>query len=308
MTLALVLTLVFSLLTSLTNAASATLQWDAATKAPPEEARGLRLAVYLVRRPEYLGAIGALTLSFLFQAAALHEGELALVQPLLVLELPFTLMLSALWLGLGIDRRELLGTAAICVGLGAFLGLGRPHGGRNVVPIGTWAITGIVVVGVLGGLVLAARRGGSLRRTVLFALASGVAYSVTALLVKATTERFSGGIVHLLAGWAPYAMIAAGVLSVLLQQQALHAGPLAVAKPATTIINPIVSIALAVFVFQESLDGGAVVAAEVLGMLVLVAGVLELSRSPLVTGQRRDDQRHEPRLSTGRRSSSPGTG
>lgn len=299
--MALALTLIFSLLTAVTNAASATIQWDAAKKAPPEEAKGLRLALYLARRPEYLAAIGALTLSFLFQAAALHEGELAVVQPLLVTELPFTLFLSAAWLGLGLDRRELLGAAAICVGLGVLLGVGQPHGGRLSVPPETWAVTGAAVAAALIGLVLGARRGGSLRRTTLFALASGIGYSITAVLVKATTDRASGGIVHLLTGWEPYAMIIAGMLSVLLQQQALRAGALAVAKPVTTIVNPVVSVVLAIVVFDESLRGGGLVAVEVLAMLVLVGGILELSRSPLVTGQRRDDQRHEGRLAGGRR-------
>ena len=142
---------------------------------------------------------------------------------------------------------------------------------------------------------------GSLRRTTLFALASGIGYSVTAVLVKATTDRVNGGIVHLLTGWEPYAMIIAGMLSVLLQQQALRAGALAVAKPVTTIVNPVVSVVLAIVVFDESLRGGGLVAVEVLAMLVLVGGILELSRSPLVTGQRRDDQRHEGRLAGGRR-------
>lgn len=304
--MALILALVFSLATAFTNAASATLQWDAATNTTPEESKGLRLVATLIRRPEYLAAIGALTLSFLLQAAALHEGEVALVQPLLVTELPFTLLLSSWWLGLGLERRELIGTAAICAGLGLFLGAGHPHGGTTSVSAVTWAVAIGAVVVVMGALVLAAGRGHTIRRTLAFSLASGLAYSLTAILVKATTEEVRHGIVSLLTSWAPYAMIAAGVGAVLLQQKALEAGELAVAKPATTIINPIASIILAIAVFDETLRSSGWVALELVGLLVLVAGVLETARSPLVTGHTCTDSRHQARLSKARKQHGPG--
>lgn len=302
-----VLALVFSLLTALTNAASATLQWDAAAKTPAEEARGLRLAASLVRRPEYLAAVGALTLSFLLQAAALHEGEVALVQPLLVTELPFTLFLSSWWLGLGLERREIIGAAGICAGLGLLLGGGHPHGGHATASPFTWAVAVGAVAVLMLGMVLAAGRQRSLRRTILFALSSGLAYSLTAILVKATTEEVRHGIGHLVSTWEPYGMIAAGVGAVLLQQKSLQAGTLAAAKPATTIINPLASIILAVAVFGERLRGSWYVVLEAGGILLLVGGILETARSPLVTGHRREEPRHEPRLAAARRrTQSPG--
>jgi drug/metabolite transporter (DMT)-like permease len=298
-----ILAVVFSLLTAVTNAASATLQWNTATKAPPEEAKGLHLAAYLVRQPQYLAAIATLTLSFLLQAAALHEGDVSFVQPLLVTELPFTLFMSALWLGTGLDRRELLGSAAICMGLGLFLGVGSPQGGRAAVPAGAWLVAAVAVAAVMGILVLIAHTGDSMRKTVAYALASGIAYAMTAVLVKGTTSRISGGIGHLLAGWEPYAMVLTGVMAVLLQQQSLHAGPLAAAKPATTVINPIASVILGVTVFQNSLGGGLQVVAEVFGGAILVAGIVELARSPLVTGHRHENPRHHDRLASGKRRS-----
>jgi drug/metabolite transporter (DMT)-like permease len=280
-----ILTLVFALATALTNAASATIQWNAASQVPPHQARGLRLASYLLRQPRYLAALGTLTLSFLLQAAALHEGDVVFVQPLLVTELPFTLVLAAMWLGAGLDRREILGSVAICGGLGVLLGVGAPHGGRADVPDSTWLLTAAGAAAVLVVLGVVARTPHTVRQSVLYAIASGVAYAMTAVLVKATTSLVSGGLGHLFTSWQPYAMVVGGVVAVLYQQRALHAGPLAAAKPATTIATPIASIALGIGVFQEAFRGGSYVAVETVGGLLLVAGVLELARSPLVTGR-----------------------
>jgi drug/metabolite transporter (DMT)-like permease len=293
----LILAIVFAFGTAMTNAASATLQWHAASTAPEQRARGWKLAVYLLHRPEYLAAIGALTLSFLLQAAALHEGAVVLVQPLLVTELPFTLVLSAIWLGLRTDRRELLGIGSTCAGLAILLGVGQPHGGRSSATATTWLLAGVVTAGVIVALVLAGRGRPQLRKSVPFALASGLAFSITALLVKATTARLRYGIGQVFTSWPVYAMVLAGVLAVLLQQHAMRAGSLAAAKTATTVINPVASILLGVTVFGETFTGGFLVAVEALGALIMVAGIIELGRSPLVTGQRQADPRHEQRFS-----------
>src|SRR5258707_9306319 len=49
----------------------------------------LRLIMRLARRPVWLAGIGAMILGFACQVSALHFGALALVQPILALELLF---------------------------------------------------------------------------------------------------------------------------------------------------------------------------------------------------------------------------
>lgn len=306
--MAVILTVLFSLATAVTNAMSATLQWHAAQRVTDRQVGGFRLTTTLLHRPEYLAALAALTASFLLQAAALSQGDLLLVQLLLVTELPFTLLVSAIWFRVGVDRGEVIGTAAVCVGLGVFIGAGRPHGGRSTAPELTWLLAGAVTAAVIAGLVVAGHRRGTIAKTVLYALAAGIGYALTALLVKASTSRVEGGVVHLLTGWEPYAMVVAGAASVLLTQQAVHAGPLAVAKPATTIVNPVASAALGMLVFHEQLAGGPVIGAEAAGALLLGAGMLAMCRSPLVVGRRADlgelggqRRRRRQRRSEGRR-------
>lgn len=272
---------VLAALTSVANAASATLQWHATSDAP-SELQGVGLARHLLRRREYLLAIGALVVSFLLQAAALHEGDLALVQPLLVLELPFTLLLASAWLGVGLDRREVLGAVAIGLGLALLLGAGAPHGGREGLPAGAWLMTAAVTVVVLTLLVTGSSGSGPVRRAVLLSAAAGVEFSVTALLVKAVTDRVGGGLGHLLLGWPVYAMAAAGILAVLLQQQGFRAGPIAAAKPSTTIATTAGSIVIGLLVLHEHLRGGVALLPELVGVAVLLAGIIELARSPLI--------------------------
>ena len=51
--------------------------------------------------------------------------------------------------------------------------------------------------------------------------------------------------------WPVYALAAGGVAALFLEQAALHVGPLRVSQPFLVIIDPIVSIALSVWLFGE---------------------------------------------------------
>jgi hypothetical protein len=66
----------------------------------------------------------------------------------------------------------------------------------------------------------------------------------------------------------------------LLDQSALRVGPLSVSQPLLTIVNPLASIALSVWLFDERFtDSPARIAIAVLAMAVLAAGVIALSRT-----------------------------
>src|SRR5262249_328045 len=65
----------------------------------PKRVTGWRLALYLPRQPLWLLGVAAAVGSFIFQALALHNGPMSVVQPLLVTELVFTLVLRRVWIG-----------------------------------------------------------------------------------------------------------------------------------------------------------------------------------------------------------------
>jgi hypothetical protein len=76
--------IVFALLTALSNAVSVTTQHIAST-ADTRQPAGWRLAFYLLRQPLWLFGAAAQVAAFVFQALALHNGEVSVVQPLLAM-------------------------------------------------------------------------------------------------------------------------------------------------------------------------------------------------------------------------------
>src|SRR5664280_372534 len=66
--------------------------------APPEVSTGWRKALYLFRQPLWLLGLLFLVGTFVFTATALYFGQIALVQPVLLVELIFMLALRRFWL------------------------------------------------------------------------------------------------------------------------------------------------------------------------------------------------------------------
>src|SRR6201987_5993759 len=130
--------IVFAVLSALSNACSAILQRLAVVNRGAGRRSAWRTPIYLVRQPVWL--LGGLFLigTFGFQALALYFGPLAVVQPILVLELIFTLGLRVFLLHDDIASRTWSAALVICLGLGAFLVLGSPTEGTHVPSAGQW--------------------------------------------------------------------------------------------------------------------------------------------------------------------------
>ena len=69
-----------------------------ASTSDPGHSKGWQFVRYLVSNPLWLFGWVALAGSFIFQALALHNGQMSVVQPLLVTELVFALVLRRLWI------------------------------------------------------------------------------------------------------------------------------------------------------------------------------------------------------------------
>ena len=92
------------------------------------------LVFRLARRPVWLAGIASMILGFVFQVTALHYGALALVQPILALELLFVFGYMAFLGSRTVRRRDWLAAAAMSAGLGLFLFAASPSGGRQHAP------------------------------------------------------------------------------------------------------------------------------------------------------------------------------
>jgi multidrug transporter EmrE-like cation transporter len=142
----------------------------------------------------------------------------------------------------------------------------------------------VVLVGAVI-LVGAARRGPRWWRATAFGAAAGVLFAYNASLTKATTTLITGGWGHVFGHWEPYAIGVTGALGFFLLQNALHAGPIAASRATMLMVNPVVSVVIGVFVFQERLRSGpGFIVIEVLSLGVMLAGAFVLAQSPLVAG------------------------
>ena len=307
------LTYILAVLAACANAVSSVLQRKANKRVPQRENMSLRQIRNLLRQPVWFGGIAAITIGFLLQASALGEGQLSVVEPVLVLELPFTLIVASRVFRQRLGPREWLPTAAMTAGLAGLLYLLAPSPGA---PPGLRWYGWLAGVGgnllLVGFLVLWARRGsvrpsreknpvqhgGSWRAAVL-AAAAGSTFGLTAALMKAMTRTFDGGIGHLLTDWPVYAMVASGALGMFLTQSAMNAGPLIAAQPGLTLSDPLISVLWGVMAFHEQVRQGWYILGEVTCAGIIVAGVIMLARSPLLSDGSSGGEEEPARASSG---------
>jgi drug/metabolite transporter (DMT)-like permease len=274
------LAVVFALAAAFANAVNLMTQHSASISAPKQE-KGWRLAVYLVRQPLWLLGGAAAVGSFVFQALALHFGPLSVVQPVLVTELVFVLVLRWVWLHQDVARAAWAAVLAVCAALGVFLVAAEPTGGHPGAQTARWLSAVLVFGGATAVLALLGRAGPPVRRAGVFAAAAALTWALEATFLKAATQTLASfGIGGMLIRWPVYAMIGATIAGTLLQQSALHVGPLSVSQPIMVITDPLASIVLSVWVFAEHFtDSPAKVTVAAVSFAVMAAGVVVLTRT-----------------------------
>jgi drug/metabolite transporter (DMT)-like permease len=293
-----VLTYALAVLAACANALSSVLQRKANKRVPQRENMSPRQIWTLLHQPVWFGGILAITVGFLLQASALGTGDLSVVEPVLVLELPFTLILASRLFHQRLGLREWLPAAAMTAGLAGLLYLLAPSAGGP--PRLHWygwlagvggnlALVGCLVLVARHGSIHRARpehpapQGGGSFRAALLAVAAGSTFGLTAALIKEVTRTFERGLGALFTDWPVYAMVAAGVLGMFLTQSALNAGQLIAAQPGLSLSDPLISVLWGALAFHEQIRQGWYIPGEVACAGVIVAGVVTLARSPLLS-------------------------
>ncbi|MFF0306495.1 DMT family transporter [Streptosporangium sp. NPDC004379] len=279
-----VIAVVLALCAAACNAAASVLQRQAARALPENGVSGLALAWRLVRTPVWLGGIGALIGGFLFQASALDNGGLTLVQPLLITELPFTIALAAKVFDMRPDLGTWLAIGSLTGGLALLLAAAAPSPGLRYPDPADWLVTVVATVLTTGALLAAARVSRGRLRAALLGTASALGFAFTATLMKESTHVFSREGAGVLTTWPPYAMAGAGLVSVVLLQQALRSGTLVVVQPALSVVDPVISIVYGVALFDEAIRLGPWVVAELAGLGLILYGTVRLARSRFIQG------------------------
>jgi hypothetical protein len=119
------------------------------------------------------------------------------------------------------------------------------------------------------------------RRAAVFAAAAALTWALEATFLKTATGTLAtAGPGGMLTSWPVYAFIAATVSGTVLQQTALHVGPLSVSQPVLVITDPLASIVLSVWLFDERFTNSpAKITVAVLAFAVMAAGVTVLTRT-----------------------------
>jgi drug/metabolite transporter (DMT)-like permease len=274
------MTILFALLTSLTNALAVALQHIASTS-DTKKSSGRKFVLYLFTHPLWLLGWLALCGSLIFQALALHFGPLSVVQPILVTELIVALVLRQLWLHQSIRMVTWMAAVVTGGGLVIFLIATSPHAHGRAPTSTAWTTPAILCVAAVALLVGFAQRGSPARKAALFASATAVMWALEATFIKATTDSISAlGFWGAFERWPIYALIVGGALGLLCEQAALHVGPLSVSQPFIVIVDPVVSVALGIWIYHERLRTSAVhVSIGVLAFVVMCFGVVVLTRT-----------------------------
>ncbi|TSD99244.1 hypothetical protein FOS14_12865 [Skermania sp. ID1734] len=275
---------VFALLAACANALSSVAQRAANKDLPSSHNLRPRLILDLLHDPRWFFGICGIIAGFLLQAAALSAGPLAIVEPILIVELPLTLFLGGLAFGQPMHRREWIATGAMTLGLAGMLYFLAPSGGTsNHVSWDLWLPAVGATLAVIAVLVALAqhRRVGQLPSAALLGIATGTAFGLTAAFIKAMTDVLDQrGFAAVFTTWQTYAMVVSGCGAMFLLQSALNAGPLVAAQPGFTIADPIVSVLWGVVVFDEDVRQGPLLVVAVASAALLGWGILRLSRSP----------------------------
>jgi hypothetical protein len=239
-----------------------------------------RILLDLMRQPLWVAAIGGTLVGFALQVVALGYGALALVQPILVFDLIFAVLINAHLRG-AYDPKLLLGVVTCAIGIGGFLAIARPSDGTTSVGFFVMLPLAAGLAGGVGGCLAAARRSETLRPLAL-ALATGITYGVSAFLVKMVVGR---GFPGLLTDWPIYALAIVAPVGFILNQDAFQSSRVGVIAPVLSIMtacDPIISIALASVWLNEKLNNTPLgITGEVIALIVMVTGIVTVAhRAP----------------------------
>ncbi len=240
----------------------------------------------LLRQPLWFASIAGTLAGFGLQVLALRFGPLALVEPILVCNLIFAVLINST-LRKAWDPKLIAGVVATVAGVGGFLAVARPSAGNTSVSfLVVLPLAAGLAAGICGCLVVA-RRSDSLRPLAL-ALACGINYGVAAFLVKIVVSPHHGGLVGILTNWPIYALAIVGPLGYLFNETSFQQGALiAPVLSIITVCDPLISIALAYLWLNERLASSpAAITGEILFLILMVLGIVSVAdRAPHVTQQ-----------------------
>jgi drug/metabolite transporter (DMT)-like permease len=268
-----------ALVASLLFALGTVLQQRVAMRASDAEAHSVWVLLRLARSPVWLGGIVLTWVGFGFHAAALSNGQLVLVQPVLAMTVVFALPIGARLSAQRIRRRDLGAALLASAGLAVFLVISDPKAGIDEPAGAAWLAWGGAMLAIGAALTATGLHRYPAARATLVGTAAGVLFGLHGAITKAMTDQLHGGLDALLGNWALWGVLVVGAISMSISQIALHAGDLPPAIATESIFSPLIAVLLGLGLFEETIHSTvAGFVAAMLALAAMLAGVAMLSR------------------------------
>lgn len=226
---------------------------DVETTAGAQDPRFLE---QILRRPVWLTGLGMQVAGWVFQALALKNGALTIVQSVTTLSLVIALPLGAKITNQQMGVRVIVGAVLVVVGIVLFLVVGSPKGGTSRPDATAWwsaILATVVVVGLLAGFGF---RAAGATKALLLGAAAGVGFALQAAVTKVFMTQLGHGVAALFGDWTTYALIVSAVAGFVLQQSSLRTNVLAPAMASSNAVTLFASVIFGLTVFGESLSHG----------------------------------------------------
>ncbi len=249
-----------------------------------------RFLLQAVRQPAWLIGAAAQATGWVLQAAALDRGSLVVVQSITALSLVIALPLGMIFTRQHIGVRELVGALLTLAGIILFLSAGQPQGGTANPAAARWWIAGIVIAALVLVLGSVGRRFSGAAKALTLGAAAGLGLGLQAAVTKTFVTEVGGGVLHLLATWSTYVLIASAITGFVLLQTALKTGVLAPAVASSNSVTLFTSVILGIVVYGETLakSGSVHAGSTAVGLVVAIAGIALLAGADEPVGQPAD--------------------
>ena len=271
----------FAIMAAFLNAESAVIQRYQAGKPESHELFRSNFIRTLSKNPKWIGGAGLQVLGFFFQAAALKKGSLIVVEPLLTIDLVFMMLILHYSKHVPVGKREWAAIIMICSGLSGMLASANPVAGKKPYQLPRLTLSVIIIaIIILIGIYAVRRIKQSSYRALAAGVAAGFSFALVASFTKIVTGELNQGLVYVFTNWELWALLCVGLVSVIMAQNAYGSGPVAISQPTMEIIEPVISIALGIYIFGDMVNLGAVnLFFAVISAVIAGSGIVLLSRS-----------------------------
>ncbi|MFF6785334.1 DMT family transporter [Streptomyces sp. NPDC012510] len=266
---ALALSVLLSFVSAVAYAGGAIVQERVAVSSPGESYAPLR-------RPVWWAAVGLNGLGGLLHVVALAFGPLSLVQPLGALTIVFALPMAALFVGRKAGATAWRGAIMATVGLAGLLSLVGSADAQSL-DTAQRVVVAVTSAGAMTALTVAGRAAHRhpAVRSILLAVASGVAFGMSSVFTKTVAVDWTDGIA--LSDLPTLAVIGVfATAGLLLSQASYRSGGLTAPLATLTVVNPVVAAAVGITMFGETFRHGTLGTILALGCGVVAAGGLIL--------------------------------